>query len=232
MFITLEGIDGCGKSTQARRLHALMLDAGIDSMLNVDPGGTELGKRLRQLVLDPTIDMDPWVQALVFTAARADAAKRIRRHIDAGGTAISDRWGLSTIVYQCIAQGIDRKLIDTVTSSSFLYGVSPSLQIIMSIEPITAFERREARSGPPTIGNCTAPSQAACRKALQDRFESKGAEFFAKLHAGYQSLGSMPNTVVVDVEGFSEEVVTSMLVSIIVEHEPRLAKLAEVVGTA
>lgn len=231
MFITIEGIDGCGKSTQARRLHAVMQEAGINSLLNVDPGGTPLGSKLRQLVLDDSIAMDPWVQSLVFTAARADAAKKIQEHITAGGVAVSDRWTLSTIVYQCIAQGVDRALIDTLTSPAFMYGLSPSLQVILSVEPLTAFERRESRSGSPLIGACVAPSQAACQRAIKDRFESKGSEFFAKLYAGYQSLSNMPNTVVIDVEGFSEEVVTSMIVSTLVERLPGLSKLAQAVST-
>lgn len=232
MFITIEGIDGCGKSTQARRLDAAMREVGLNSMLNVDPGGTLLGSKLRQIVLDKSIDMDPWVQSLVFTAARADAAKKIQEHIRAGGVAVSDRWTLSTIVYQCIAQGVPRDKIDLLTSPAFMYGLSPSLQIILSVEPLTAFERREARSSAispaPSIGACAAPAQSERQRALNDRFESKGAEFFDKLYRGYQSLSSMPNTVLIDVEGFCEEVVTSMIISTIVERLPALSRLAQV----
>lgn len=232
MFITIEGIDGCGKSTQARRLHAVMQEAGLDSLLNVDPGGTPLGSKLRQIVLDKTIDIDPWVQSLIFTAARADAAKKIQAHLAAGGVAVSDRWSLSTIVYQCIAQGVPRDKIDLLISPEFMYGLSPSLQIILSLEPLTAFERREIRAQicdqNPSIGMCASPAQSERQRAMKDRFESKSADFFDKLYRGYQALADMPNTVLLDVEGFSEEVVTSMIVSTIVERLPGLSRLAQV----
>ena len=113
-FITFEGIDGSGKSTQARLLHEKMAASGARVDLTREPGGSEGAEAIRRLLVEG--DPDRWsgeTECLLFTAARRDhVEKRIRPAIDAGTTVISDRFADSTRVYQGAVRGDLRRLVD------------------------------------------------------------------------------------------------------------------------
>ncbi|HNH87359.1 MAG TPA: dTMP kinase, partial [Solirubrobacterales bacterium] len=104
MFITLEGVDGSGKTTQA----AMLADAlGASAMTLREPGGTDAAERIRQLLADPETPLDPIAELMLFCAARADLVSRvIRPALEIGRTVICDRFTDSTIAYQGVARGL------------------------------------------------------------------------------------------------------------------------------
>ena len=106
MFVTFEGVDGSGKSTQAELLRDALVAEGREAILTREPGGTELGERARELVLNgPT--MTPWAEAALFAAARAELVARIiLPALERGADVISDRYVDSSLAYQGIARGI------------------------------------------------------------------------------------------------------------------------------
>jgi thymidylate kinase len=107
-LIVLEGTDGAGKTTQAARLADALRDAGATVVVVREPGATWLGEKIRGLLLDARIDIDPRAEVFLFLAARAQLVTEIRAHIVAGTTVIADRFFLSTFAYQ-VASGLDRK---------------------------------------------------------------------------------------------------------------------------
>ena len=109
MFITLEGIDRSGKSTQAKLLAA---ELGPETLLLREPGGTKLGERVRELVKDPALDVDPMAELLLFCAARAElVAEVIRPALDDGRTVVCDRFSDSSVAYQGHARGLGDEIV-------------------------------------------------------------------------------------------------------------------------
>lgn len=225
MFIAFDGADGCGKTTQAKLLAAKLSEHGHDVFLVQDPGTTPQGKRIREIVLDKSLSITPWGQALLFTAARAETAAKIKEHLHRGGIAVADRWIGSTFVYQGLTQGVDLELINTIVGPRFLFDVSPHLTFVLDVEVRTAFLRRSARSN---IGDCTAPKDVADQSALLDRFESEGEEFHTKLREGYRLYAEeFCGIKLLEVEGYSTAVVHDMIVEQVVERLPALKGLLE-----
>ena len=179
-FITFEGGEGSGKSTQARLLADRLRAAGISAILTREPGGSPLAERVRALLLDPaTPSHSPLSEALLFYAARADHLdKTIRPALAAGSWVICDRFSDSTRVYQGAAGGLGggalaelEKLVVTPTS--------PDLTFILDLEPSAGLTRARARSS--TAGS--PPTEA-------DPFERRSANFHERLRAGYLALAS------------------------------------------
>lgn len=107
MLITFEGIDGSGKSTQARLLAQRLEEVGYQTLLVREPGGTELSERIRQLLLDPALDIDAFAELLLFMAARRQLViARIRPALQAGYIVLCDRFYDSTIAYQGGGRGV------------------------------------------------------------------------------------------------------------------------------
>lgn len=167
-FITFEGIDGSGKSTQARRLAALV-DTAI---LTREPGGSPGAEEIRQLLL--TGDPDRWsaeTEILLFTAARRDhLEKTINPALAAGQTVICDRFADSTRVYQGATRGDLRSTVDAL--HSLMIGREPDLTFIIDMDPKQALERGLAR------------------KSGEDRFEDFGLPFQETLRAGFLALAA------------------------------------------
>jgi dTMP kinase len=107
MFVTFEGLDGCGKTTQAELLRERLQREGRMVVLTREPGGTPLGERIRELLLADSDDMAPWAEAALFAAARAELVERvIRPALERGAVAVSDRYVDSSLAYQGIARGL------------------------------------------------------------------------------------------------------------------------------
>jgi dTMP kinase len=140
-FITFEGPDGSGKSTQIRLLADHLKEHGHDVVLTREPGGTRIGERIRDLILDRgCAEMDPLTEALLYAASRAQhAAEVIRPALEAGRTTLCDRFVDSSIAYQ----GYGRGLGDVVrqVNELALGGLAPDLTILMDIPPEACFER-------------------------------------------------------------------------------------------
>lgn len=182
-FITFEGIDGSGKSTQARRFADHLRGQGVDVVLTREPGGSPGAEEIRQLVL--TGDPDRWspeTEILLFTAARRDhLEKTIAPALAAGQTVISDRFADSTRVYQGATRGDLRAMVDSL--HSLMIGREPDLTFIIDMDPATALARGLAR------------------KSGEDRFEDFGLSFQETLRHGFLALAHANPTRCVLIDG-------------------------------
>jgi len=156
-FITFEGIDGSGKSTQAGLLAKHLRAAGRDTILTREPGGSPGAEEIRSLVLEG--DPDRWsaeTEILLFTAARRDhLEKTIEPALAAGKTVISDRFADSTRIYQVVGRGTPRALVDELHARTI--GREPDLTFIVDMDPVAALAR------------------ALSRQTAEERFERFGA---------------------------------------------------------
>lgn len=172
MFISFEGIDGCGKSTQARLLADALRAEGRQIALTREPGGSPGAEEIRRLLVEGAGER--WsaeTECLLFTAARRDHMERtIRPALDAGQTVITDRFADSTRVYQGAARGDLRGLVDRL--HDLAVGIEPDLTFVIDLDPETALGRGTARGG------------------SEDRFESLGLGFQERLALGFRSLAA------------------------------------------
>ncbi len=169
-FITLEGIDGCGKSTQIALLSESLTARGIDVVRTREPGGAPGAEAIRRLLVEGEPDRwSPETEILLFTAARRDHLEAtIRPALDAGRTVISDRFADSTRVYQGAVRSDLRRMVDDLHAG--IIGIEPDLTLILDIDPEKALARGLARGGD------------------EDRFERFGAEFQRRLRHGFLAL--------------------------------------------
>lgn len=169
-FITFEGIDGSGKSTQSRRFADHLREKGEDIILTREPGGSPGAEEIRALLL--TGDTDRWspeTEILLFTAARRDhLEKTIQPALAEGKTVISDRFADSTRVYQGATRGDLRGIVDSL--HSLMIGREPDLTFIIDMDPEMALQRGLAR------------------KSGEDRFEDFGLGFQETLRHGFLAL--------------------------------------------
>lgn len=170
LFVTFEGIDGSGKSTQARLLADHLAAQGHDVVLTREPGGSPGAEEIRALVLQG--DPDRWsaqTEILLFTAARRDHLERtIRPALDAGKVVICDRFADSTRMYQGLSRGDLRQMVDDL--HALMIGVEPDLTLLIDMDPANGLER------------------ALSRQTAEERFEDFGVELQAKMRAGFLSL--------------------------------------------
>ena len=163
MLITIEGLDGAGKTTLAAAL-AERLPGRVEVLR--EPGGVELAERIRALVRDPAIAVEPTAEALLFAAARAQlVAERIRPLLAEGATVILDRFVDSSLAYQGAARGLG---VDAVRAMND-FGVTPDVTLLLRADPATA----RARRGDPA-----------------DRLELEPEAFFAAVAAAYDELAA------------------------------------------
>lgn len=140
MFISLEGVDGSGKSTQAR----LLVEAlGKGTVAIREPGGTEAAERIRELLADPGVELEPLAELMLFLAARADLTERvIRPALEAGNHVVADRFSDSSVAYQGAARGLGVGevigLCEIATD-----GLWPDLTLLLRIDPETGLGRAE-----------------------------------------------------------------------------------------
>ncbi len=140
MFICFEGIDGAGKSTQARRLFEHFTRSNKPAELVADPGTTKIGKAIRQILLDTDEPISTAAQMLLFSAARAELSQYIQARILDGYTIVCDRWILSTLVYQVALNDVDEMLVyDIFDRTSIL----PDVCILLDIDPEHADKRKQ-----------------------------------------------------------------------------------------
>ena len=165
MFVTFEGVDGSGKSTQAELLRDALVAEGREVVLTREPGGTEIGERIRTLVLDGP-EMTPWSEAALFAAARAElVATVIRPALERGADVVSDRYVDSSLAYQGIARGVG---VDHVLELNLhvVQGLMPDLTVLLLLDP----------------------AQAGRRVAAPDRLEREDEGFHRRVDAAYREL--------------------------------------------
>lgn len=198
MFISFEGIDGCGKSTQARLLAEALRSKGGDVLLTREPGGSPGAEEIRRLLVEGSGER--WsaeTEVLLFTAARRDHLERtINPALQAGKTVITDRFADSTRVYQGAARGEWRDLVDRL--HSLIIAVEPDVTFVIDVEPVTALARGNARGG------------------NEDRFESLGLDFQESLAAGFRALAlEYPDRVrLIDGSGTAQDVAARVLAAL------------------
>jgi len=163
--VTFEGADGSGKSTQAELLAAALAAEGRDVVLTREPGGTELGERIRELLLDGEA-MTPWAEAALFAASRAQHVEEvIRPALARGADVVCDRYVDSSLAYQGIARGLG---VDEVLELNLraVRGLLPDATILLLVDPATA----------------------AGRAGGGDRLEREGVAFRRRVDAAYRQL--------------------------------------------
>jgi dTMP kinase len=171
VFVALEGGEGAGKSTQAKLLHEWLTAQGYDVVLTREPGDTEIGKRLREMVLDPgTGSMSPRAEALIYAADKAEHVERVvAPALRRGAVVITDRYVDSTLAYQGAGRSLDRQ-VETVARWS-TQDLRPHLTVLLDLAPHQGLDRFEGR----------------------DRIEAEGLEFHEKVRQRFLELaGSEP----------------------------------------
>ncbi len=193
-FLSFEGIDGSGKSTQARSLAQALRDRGHIVTLTREPGGSAGAEEIRRLVLEG--DPDRWsaqTEALLFTAARRDhLEKTIQPALVRGEVVITDRFADSTRMYQGLRSGDLRALVDRL--HDLMIGVEPDLTILIDIDPALGLSRAVARAG------------------LEQRFEDMGLTVQQTMRAGFLALAKdQPRFAVIDGAGAPHDVAATVL---------------------
>ena len=172
LFISFEGIDGSGKSTQARLLAEHLRSTGREVVLTREPGGSPGAEEIRALVLQG--DPERWsaeTELLLFTAARRDHLERtIRPALARGATVICDRFADSTRMYQGLSRGDLRGAVDTLHAQ--MIGVEPDLTLLIDMDPEAALSRAKARA------------------TAEERFEDFGLPLQQKMRAGFLALAA------------------------------------------
>jgi dTMP kinase len=183
VFVSLEGVDGSGKSTQAKLLAEAL---GPETLRIREPGGTSAAERIRELLADPELDIDPFAELLLFSAARADLVSRvIRPAVEDGRDVVADRFADSSVAYQGGARGLGTSHVLSLTDT-VIDGLWPDLTILLRVDP-------EVGLG---------------RAAGEDRFEAEGIELQRAVAEAYEEIAIIASdrVVALDASGSVEEV--------------------------
>ena len=188
MFITFEGIDGCGKTTQFRMLSQWLRDRGNDLVETIEPGGTEIGRQIRRILLDPaSADMQPRTELLLYFASRAQNVDQvIRPALDAGRIVLCDRFTDSTLVYQGCGRGLDTNVVRDLDRIA-CRGLKPDVTLLIDIDAetsLTRAKRRNERVGP-----------------AESRIDEEGAAFHERVRQGYLALAKAEPERIVVIDG-------------------------------
>jgi dTMP kinase len=174
MFISFEGIDGSGKSTQIKQVTTYLQRQGYDVLLTREPGGTAIGDQIREILhsLDNT-DMHPRTELLLYCASRAQlVAEVIRPHLESGGVVISDRFADSTLAYQGYGHGLDLKQLKRILEFA-TGGLKPDLTIYLDLKPDVGLKRR---------------LQGSLFGEEWNRLDDMEIDFHQRVYAGYKKL--------------------------------------------
>lgn len=179
LFITFEGIDGCGKSTQLGLLKEEFVKEGVEFIEVREPGGTAVGEKIRTILLDKKNDsMTRMAELLLFEAARAQITEEvIVPALERGVTVICDRFYDSTSAYQGYANKMGRDLTDFLNLKA-TNDTSPDITFLLDIDPMTAYERRSGRGE-------------------EDRIELLGLSYQEKVREGYLELAKSEERIMV-----------------------------------
>lgn len=186
-FITFEGADGGGKTTQIQLAAEYLRRRGWEVVVSREPGGTPLAEKVRALVLDPELPLSNASQTLLYLAARSEHVdKLLRPAVEAGKIVLCDRFSDSTLAYQGLAAGKDEKALDELRrlNSFAVGGLTPNLTLLLDGRPEVLALRREQRG-------------------VSDRYEQQGLDYQHKLRQGFLTLAQAePDRIkLIDAEG-------------------------------
>lgn len=182
MFVTIDGGEGCGKTTQAAKLSARLSELR-NVQLTREPGGTVLGGKIRTIVQDPLIQISPIAELLLFAADRAEHVGRvIRPALERGDIVVCDRFVASTVAYQGYGRGIDLDWIKQINAIA-CNGLKPDLSIWLDVPVAIGM----ARSG-------------------RDRIESESMDFFERVRSGFTQMERNGQLTRIDGTGTEDEV--------------------------
>ncbi len=166
MFITFEGPEGCGKSTHAKKLKSFLEGKGYQVLLTQEPGGTQVGKHIRELLLDPQNVLDEKTEIYLFAADRSEhVSKVIKPALAAGKIVISDRYTDSTLAYQIGGRKLPKDLVEYIVNASSKE-LKPDLTILLDVSPEIGLKRATQATAP-------------------DRFEKEKLEFHQNVRKKY-----------------------------------------------
>jgi len=172
-FITLEGVDGSGKSTQAQRLARWVAEQGLEVVITREPGGSPVAERIREILLDPGSPMGWETEVLLYLASRAEHVRRLLRPaLEAGKVVVCDRFLDSTLAYQAYGRDTGRRSAENVgaireANELATGGIAPELTLLLDIDPVRGLQRtRDAGRGP-------------------DRLEGEGKDFLERVRRGF-----------------------------------------------
>jgi dTMP kinase len=162
IFITFEGLDGSGKSTQISILKNYLEDKGIKVYVTREPGGTEVGERIRSILLDPDLTLKPWTEAFLYIGSRVENTEKIKKKLQEGFWVICERYMDSTIAYQGYGRGLPINILsdlNRIATSNLI----PHITFLIDIDPYKSLSR----------------------KKNFDRIERESLEFYDKVRKGY-----------------------------------------------
>src|SRR2546425_5894321 len=190
-FITFEGIDGCGKSTQLRILASELRVRRVEVVTTREPGGTSLGQKLRAALLDVDEQVDPLAELLVFAA---DRAQHVRKHLlpalETNHVVLSDRYADATVAYQGAGRGFDPKLIKEIVQLA-TGGLQPDLTLLLDLSVAESINRTRRRA----------------ENKQKDRLDIEAADFHTRVRNAYLEIAKAePDRVrMIDARGSIEE---------------------------
>jgi dTMP kinase len=180
MFISLEGIEGAGKTTQLKNIVAYLQGRGYECVTTREPGGTDIGARIRGILLDPANqDLDAVAELLLYVADRVQHLRTfIQPHLAAGRVVLCDRYFDATLVYQGYARGVDKALIRRL-HQLVCDNLQPDITLLFDLDPSVG------------LGRAWDQIQNGARTSLETRFEQEKLAFHHEVREGYLDLARM-----------------------------------------
>ncbi|WP_240501187.1 dTMP kinase [Deinococcus sp. LM3] len=171
LFISFEGPEGAGKSTQLARLAARLQAHGRAHTVTREPGGTPLGLRVREVLLDPALIIDPLPEFLLYSASRAQLVRHVLRPaLERGEVVICDRYADSSLAYQGGGRGLNTALLEQITREA-TGGLTPHLTVLLDLDPAVGLER-------------------AARRGQPDRLEQADLDFHRRVRQAFLTLAA------------------------------------------
>lgn len=176
LFLNFEGMDGCGKTTQARMVAERLRRSGYEVLESVEPGGTPIGQQVRRILLDPANQaLCARAELLLYFACRAQNVEQwVAPALARGAMVVTDRFTDSTMAYQGYGRGLGREVVLALDRIA-CQGLAPDLTVIVDIDLDTSLERARARN-------------SAVEGNVETRMEEQAAEFYRRVREGYREM--------------------------------------------